>query len=71
MKKELIKIIKKAGKILKKGYYSNKDVTFKAKKDLVNYILNFKDTNKLFKELSEEEKNAFINEISLLKYFKV
>ena len=40
-----------------------------AKKDLVNYILNFKDTNELFKELSEEEKNAFINEISLLKYF--
>ena len=40
-----------------------------AKKDLVNYILNFKDTNKLFKELSEEEKHAFINEVSLLKYF--
>ena len=28
MKKELIKIIKKAGKILKKGYYSNKYVNF-------------------------------------------
>jgi len=38
MKKELIKIIKKAGKILKKGYYSNKDVTFKAKKRFSNKI---------------------------------
>lgn len=35
MKKKLIKIIKKAGKILKKGYYSQKEVSFKAKKDLV------------------------------------
>lgn len=35
MQKKLIQIIKKAGKILKKGYYSNKDVNFKAKKDLV------------------------------------
>ena len=35
MKKDLIKIIKEAGKILKEGYYSKKDITFKAKKDLV------------------------------------
>ena len=32
-----------------------------AKKDLVDYILNFKDTNKLFKELSEEEIEAFLS----------
>ena len=35
MKKDLIKIIKKAGEILKEGFYSNKEVNFKAKKDLV------------------------------------
>jgi len=35
MKNRLIEIIKEAGEILKEGYYSNKDVTFKAKKDLV------------------------------------
>ncbi len=35
MKKELIKIIKEAGEILKEGYYTKKDITFKAKKDLV------------------------------------
>ncbi len=35
MKKRLIEIIKEAGVILKEGYYSKKDVTFKAKKDLV------------------------------------
>ncbi len=35
MKKELISIVKKAGKILKDGYYKNKKVSFKAKKDLV------------------------------------
>lgn len=67
MKKELIKIIKKAGKILKKGYYSNKDVTFKAKKDLVtkydvaveNYLK--KKFSKKFKEfniIAEESDNA-------------
>ncbi len=40
MEKRLVKIIKEAGKILKKGYYSKKDVNFKAKKDLVtNYYL--------------------------------
>ena len=35
MKKDLIKIIKKAGKILKAGFYADKDITFKAKQDLV------------------------------------
>ncbi|WP_122893413.1 inositol monophosphatase family protein [Arcobacter peruensis] len=35
MKDKLIEIIKEAGVIFKDGYYSNKDVTFKAKKDLV------------------------------------
>lgn len=35
MKEKLIEIIKEAGEILKEGYFSKKDVTFKAKKDLV------------------------------------
>jgi len=35
MEKRLIEIIKEAGEILKEGYFSNKDVNFKAKKDLV------------------------------------
>ena len=35
MKERLKEIIKEAGKILYEGYYSSKDVTFKAKKDLV------------------------------------
>ena len=35
MKKELIKIIKDAGKILKEGFYTDKNISFKAKKDLV------------------------------------
>ena len=56
MQKKLIQIIKKAGKILKKGYYSNKDVNFKAKKDLVtkydlaveNYLK--KEFSKYYKE---------------------
>ncbi|MFV7789790.1 inositol monophosphatase family protein [Aliarcobacter lanthieri] len=69
MKKKLIKIIKKAGKILKKGFYSNKDVTFKAKKDLVtkydvaveNYLK--KEFSKRFKEfniIAEESDNSNI-----------
>lgn len=69
MQKKLIKIIKKAGKILKKGYYSNKDVTFKAKKDLVtkydvaveNYLK--KEFSKYFKEfnlIAEESDNSQI-----------
>jgi myo-inositol-1(or 4)-monophosphatase len=35
MKNKLIEIIKEAGEILRDGYYSKKEVTFKAKKDLV------------------------------------
>ncbi len=35
MKLQLIKIIKEASEIFKEGYYSNKRVDFKAKKDLV------------------------------------
>ena len=35
MKNKLIEIIKEAGEILKEGFYTKKDVTFKAKKDLV------------------------------------
>lgn len=35
MKNKLIEIIKEAGEILKSGYFSKKDVTFKATKDLV------------------------------------
>ena len=67
MKKELIKIIKKAGKILKEGYYSNKDVTIKAKKDLVtkydvaveNYLkAKFTKKFKEFNIIAEESDNA-------------
>lgn len=67
MKKKLIKIIKEAGKILKKGYYSDKEVSFKAKKDLVtkydvaveNYLK--KEFNKYFEEfnlIAEESDNS-------------
>lgn len=35
MKNKLIKIVKEAGKMLKEGYFSQKEITFKAKKDLV------------------------------------
>ena len=67
MQKKLIQIIKKAGKILKKGYYSNKDVTFKAKKDLVtkydvaveNYLKEkFTKKFKEFNIIAEESDNA-------------
>lgn len=66
MKKRLIKIVKKAGKILKKGYYSDKSVRFKAKKDLVTiYDLAVekylkKEFSKYFKEfniIAEESNN--------------
>ncbi len=69
MQKKLIKIIKRAGKILKKGFYSNKSVSFKAKKDLVtkydiaveNYLK--KEFSKYFKEfniIAEESDNSNI-----------
>ena len=69
MQKELIKIIKKAGKILKKGFYSKKEVNFKAKKDLVTkYDLAVeeflkKEFSKKFKEfniIAEESNNSDI-----------
>lgn len=69
MKKELIKIIKDAGKILKKGFYEDKNISFKAKKDLVTqfdvavekYLK--KKFSKKFKEfniIAEESDNANI-----------
>lgn len=69
MKKDLIKIIKKAGKILRKGYYSNKEVSLKAKKDLVTkydvaveeYLK--KKFSKKFKEfniIAEESDNSLV-----------
>ena len=67
MKKELIKIIKEAGEILKEGYYTKKDITFKAKKDLVTQydvaVENFlkKKFSKKFKDfnlIAEESDNA-------------
>lgn len=69
MQKELIKIIKKAGKILEKGFYSKKEVNFKAKKDLVTkYDLAVeeflkKEFSKKFKEfniIAEESNNSDI-----------
>ena len=69
MKKELIKIIKEAGKILKEGYYSKKDITFKAKKDIVteydvaveNYLKKkFSKKFKDFNLIAEESDNANI-----------
>ena len=54
MKNRLIAIIKEAGELLKEGYSSNKEITFKAKKDLVTSydiaIENF---------LKEKVSNAF------------
>ena len=69
MKKELIKIIKEAGEILKEGYYTKKDITFKAKKDLVTQydvaVEKFlkKKFSKKFKDfnlIAEESDNANI-----------
>lgn len=69
MKKDLIKIIKKAGKILKNGFYENKNVTFKGKKDLVTkydieveeYLKKeFSKTFKDFNIIAEEQDNSKI-----------
>ena len=69
MKKELIKIVKEAGKILKKGFYSKKEVNFKAKKDLVtaydvaveNFLKKkFAKKFKKFNIIAEESDNANI-----------
>jgi len=69
MKKKLINIIKEAGEILKEGYFSQKDVSFKAKKDLVTKydvgIENFLKENFLkefldFTVIAEESDNTNI-----------
>ena len=66
MKDKLLQIIKEAGTLLKEGYHSQKEITFKAKKDLVTTcdvaIENFlKDAfSKEFKEfniIAEESNN--------------
>ena len=67
MKNKLIEIIKEAGEILKEGYYSKKDVTFKAKKDLVtkydvaveNFLKEkFENEFKDFNVIAEESDNS-------------
>ena len=67
MKNKLIEIIKEAGVILKEGYYSKKDVTFKAKKDLVtkydvaveNFLKDkFESEFKDFNVIAEESDNT-------------
>ncbi len=69
MKKELISIIKEAGKILKEGYFSQKEITFKAKKDLVttydisieNYLKEaFSKTFSDFNVIAEESDNSLL-----------
>ena len=69
MKKDLIKIIKKAGKILKEGFYTDKNITFKAKKDLVTQFdvavekylkKKFSKRFKNFNIIAEESDNSNI-----------
>ncbi len=75
MKTKLITIIKEAGEILKEGYYSKKDVNFKAKKDLVTkydvgienllkekFLSEFKDFNVIAEE-SDNSNIEFLNSI--------
>ena len=75
MKNKLIEIIKEAGEILKDGYFSKKDVTFKASKDLVTkydvavenflkekFTLEFKDFNVIAEE-SDNSNLEFSNSI--------
>ena len=75
MKEKLISIIKEAGEILKKGYFENKDVNFKGKKDLVTkydlgieeflkekFSNSFLDFN-IIAEESDNSKNEFYNSI--------
>ena len=77
MKNKLIEIIKEAAEILKEGYYTKKDITFKAKKDLVTqydvavenflkekFSREFKDFN-LIAEESDNSKIEFNNSIIL------
>jgi len=75
MKNKLIEIIKEAGEILKEGFYTKKDVTFKAKKDLVTkydvgienflkekFLKEFSDFN-IIAEESDNSKIEFNNSI--------
>ena len=64
---KFISIIKEAGDILKEGYYANKDITFKGKKDLVtqydvaveNFLKEkFSSTFKEFNIIAEESDNS-------------
>ena len=67
MKNKLIEIIKEAGEIMKEGYFCKKDITFKAKKDLVtqydvaveNFLKEkFEDAFKDFNVIAEESDNT-------------
>lgn len=69
MKDKLIEIIKEAGELLKDGYFSTKEVNFKAKKDLVtkydvaveNFLKDrFSKEFPLFTLIAEESDNADI-----------
>ncbi|MGM0519179.1 MAG: inositol monophosphatase family protein [Campylobacterota bacterium] len=69
MQEKLISIIKEAGKILKDGYYSTKEVDFKAKKDLVTKYdvaveeflkQKFQEEFKEFNIIAEESDNTNI-----------
>ena len=69
MKKDLIKIIKKAGNILKDGFFTDKNITFKAKKDLVTQFdvavekylkKKFSKRFKNFNIIAEESDNSNI-----------
>jgi len=75
MQDKLIEIIKQAGEILRDGYFSKKDVTFKAKKDLVTkydigienflkekFLAEFKDFNVIAEE-SDNSNCKFANSI--------
>ncbi|MFA9372643.1 MAG: inositol monophosphatase family protein [Poseidonibacter sp.] len=67
MKDKLIEIIKEAGEIMKEGYFCKKDITFKAKKDLVtqydlaieNFLKEkFENEFKDFNVIAEESDNT-------------
>ncbi len=75
MKEKLIEIVKEAGEILKDGYFSKKDVTFKATKDMVTkydvavenflkkrFLEEFKDFNVIAEE-SDNSNLEFNNSI--------
>ena len=63
MKSRLIAIIKEAGEILKEGYYSNKEIHFKAKKDLVsNFDIKIEEFLKEKFSLAFKEFNVIAEE---------